>query len=199
MKVIQVRSLNHLKAIEKGIIIAPNRDFARILVEAITPPDEWKKWKNRAESYFNDGECFAVRVGISFGSSGIIGYDRASYYLEYYDTTYSTCNIYMLNYALKSFPLGKQYEPSYIGGDFVKISNELRRRKVYDRTCMCTDDMISMKGKVGIIKKSYTGSNGLRYFIEQSERVWSPSMINEVVFVDARKPAEIPYTMDYQD
>lgn len=199
MKVIQVRSLNHLKAIEKGIIIAPNRDFARILVEAITSPDEWKKWKNRAESYFNGGECFAVRVGSSFGSSSIIGYDRASYYLEHYDTIYSTCNIYMLNYALKSFPLGKQYEPSYIGGDFVKISNELIRHKIYDGSCRCTDDMISMKGKIGIIKKSYTGGNGSRYFIEQSGRVWSPSMINEVVLVNARKPAEIPYTMDYQD
>lgn len=198
MKVIQVRSLNHLKAIEKGIIIAPNRDFARILVEAITSPDEWKWWKDKAESYFNDGKCFAMRVGGEF-VTGVIGYDRASYFLEYHDTIYSAYNIYMLNYALKSFPLGKQYEPSYIDGDFVKISNKLRRRKIYDGGCMCTDDMISMRGKVGIIKKSYTGSNGLRYFIEQSERVWSPSMINEVVFVDARKPAEIPYTMDYQD
>lgn len=199
MKVIQVRSLNHLKAIEKGIIIAPNRDFARILVEAITPPDKWKRWKNRAESFLSNGECFAMRVGGEFVSSGVVGYDRASYFLAYHDTIYSTYNIYMLNYALKSFPLGKRYESSYIGGDFVKISNELRRLKVYDGTCMCTDDMISMKGKVGIIKKSYIGSNGLRYFIEQSERVWSPSMIKEVVLVDARKPTEIPYTMDYQD
>lgn len=196
MKVIQVRSLNHLKAIEKGVIIAPNRDFARILVEAITSPDEQRRWKNRAESYFNNGECFAVRVGGNYVSSEITGCARASYYLKYHDSGYATYNIYMLNYALKSFPLGKQHEPRYVDGDFVKISNELRRRKIYDGSCMCTNEMLSMRGKVGVIKRAFTNSNGLRYFVEQSDYVWSPSMIDDVILVGINKPEEIPYTSD---